>query len=354
MVSRIKDKGRKLMKDIFANKKLILIIGIICIMIILVIILFLTRDKGEEQVLFEEVGYPVSVEQEKNGDMQITLDGSQTPDLSWSAKVENEAIVSCAADGEEKKGKITYRISPKAEGETVVNFERSGDLKGTAITATSINMSVRVITEEGKLKACSGGETVMSGTAAIMGENTETPFVLENALSDSASIYFPKGNDEWWVADPNGILETTGMTGENGEVWVAVYRKPADEGTTETTEGETEEATEAGGPADMVYVYQDGEYKWVKIESLNEEYTVGWSEVDPEDVTEVVAEPDTETTEETFTDILARYAGTSKTAEDGTVQTVLLCRNVVTKTNEFINVTISPNGVITLAVGKEP
>ena len=72
----------------------------------------------------ENTNYPFTWEVKKNGTVLVNLDGSYTPDYSWSVVNPDEDIASVEVKKNEKNGKITYKIVPKAEGSVNLEFIR--------------------------------------------------------------------------------------------------------------------------------------------------------------------------------------------------------------------------------------
>ena len=72
----------------------------------------------------EDIGYPYSYEIKGNGKITLTLDGSATPDAKWEVIDTDDAIINVEPKKEEKAGKITYVITPEAEGNIDISFRR--------------------------------------------------------------------------------------------------------------------------------------------------------------------------------------------------------------------------------------
>ena len=310
------------------KRKLLVAIPILAIIAIIVVILILTRDKGaEEQVLLSDSGYPVSVA-EAGSELRVTLDGSKTKDFLWSAKVENEDLISIALQGEEKKGKATYMISPKMDGYTSVEFTRAGNGEGAENTAVSIVFPVLVYRENEKLQVSYTDEAYIRTLNETGGVSLEYPFLLENREDGTAVITFPKGESDWLFLDPDGIVETETMIGPNGENMRNVYRLS----TGETNSGDAEEPVASG------------EGYW-EIES--DEQGKGHL-VFKEKKTEQSSEADYYDTQK------EKYKGHSSIAEDGSGSTLLLAISKSQNVTEFIRVNIDAEGSIWIAMGDEP
>lgn len=307
------------------KKKLIVAIPILVVIAVIVLILILTRDKEEDQDrFFADSGYPVSIE-ENGANLKVTLDGSKTKDLSWSVKVNDEAIVSVEPKGEEKKGKATFLVSPKQGGLVDVEFIRSGAESGSEVTAVNLVLPVLVQEEEGKLKAFCAEEAYIRSLNETGGSELEYPYFLENHEDGTAAITFPKGDSDWVFVDPDGVVRTGASVGENGESIRNVYR--------EANSAEEPEAEESSKTYRMEYVKgEDGKtgFKFVEVEKAD------------------APAPDFYDTE------AEKYKGHSSIAEDGSGSTLLLAISKSQNVTEFIDVKISEGGRITLSLGKEP
>ena len=164
------------------KRKLIAVIPILVIIAILIVILILTREKEPEGVpLFNVTEYPVSYVQ-NGADIEVTLDGSKTPDFAWSFVNRGEDNLEVKAKGEEKKGKITYVLSPRASGSAEVDFLRSGEVDGVACEAIRFTLPVYVSSsEEGLVVSLQTGETV-SGTVVIGGATEHPIYIIDFLL----------------------------------------------------------------------------------------------------------------------------------------------------------------------------
>ena len=83
----------------------------------------------------EDTNYPFTWEEKKNGTILVNLDGSYSPDYTWSVLNSDDTIASVEAKKDEKNGKITYKITPKAEGYTTVEFIREKEAPAITVPA---------------------------------------------------------------------------------------------------------------------------------------------------------------------------------------------------------------------------
>lgn len=321
------------------KRKLIIISPLIVVVVILCVILFLTRDKGDRVTLLEGTDYPVIYETDGQK-MTLTLDGSKTKELKWKAEAEDGDVVEVAENGEETKGKATYIISPKMEGLTNVIFTRSGEDGGVELEAVRLRIPVFVTkaesAEEGELTAFYREEAAILSEAFVAGKNTEYPFLLQNT-EDGVEISFPKGRDSWRFRDPNGVIGTTAFLDEEGQASLLLSRN---EFSGESGKLEVEEVE-----------WVIPKYHIEKVKRGDEELEIlvpDGTEKDTSVSTEE-AESGTATGQD---EIFERYAGSSVTEEDGTIKTVLVA--AFGEVVEFIDVKITPEGIITATLGKEP
>ena len=84
---------------------------------------------GKNSTFQEGAGtnYPFSWKQKSNGQILVTLNGSYTPDYTWTAVSEDESVAVVEVKKEEKNSIVKYLITPKAEGRTTVTFIRMND-----------------------------------------------------------------------------------------------------------------------------------------------------------------------------------------------------------------------------------
>ena len=84
---------------------------------------------GKNSTFQEGAGtnYPFSWKQKSNGQILVTLNGSYTPDYTWTAVSEDESVAVVEVKKEEKNSIVKYLITPMAEGRTTVTFIRMND-----------------------------------------------------------------------------------------------------------------------------------------------------------------------------------------------------------------------------------
>ena len=311
------------------KRKLLVAIPILAIIAIIVVILILTRDKGtEELILLQDSGYPITLS-EKEAELKITLDGSKTKDFSWSFHAENEDLITVTAQGEEKKGKVTYVISPKVTGLSEVEFTRTGTVAGTETTVVSIVLPVLVYEEEGKLFVRHAEDAYLSALNETGGATLEYPYFLENQEDGTAVITFPKGDSDWTFIDPDGVVGTEFLVGPDGEAMRNVYRI--------ATGGNTSSSEEAGAeeiPEGYYWGVEKDEEGNPQFKLIKYEETDGGSDYYDEQV--------------------EKYKGHSSVESDGSATTILLAMSKSQNVTEFIQVNIDSDGSIRIALGEEP
>ncbi len=331
------------------KRKLIVAIPILAVIALLLLILFLTRDKEQDrEKLLADSGYPVSLA-EDGEKLKVNLDGSKTEDLTWNVKVENTDMLSVSRQGEEKKGKAGFLISPNIAGLTNVIFTRSGDVAGQELTVAEIELPVIVYEEEGRLVARAAEEAVVKEAKDVGGSALEYPYILENHEDGTADISFPKGEADWVFLDPDGIVGTNDNVGADGKSVRSVYRKSvtsSDQGSAVTTEAGSNEAS-TGEAAQA-----EGNTGAVDMDGYRLVMTTG---DDGRQHVELVKGEATEAEAPDYYDIqVEKYKGHSSVAEDGTVSTLLLAISQSQDVTEFIDVKISAAGSITISSGTEP
>ena len=166
-----------------------------------------------EQSYFENSGYPVKVVL-SGKELRIELDGSKSPDSEWtvvSDDTEGE-VLKTETDGEEKDSKLSVVGTPVSIGYAMLTFTRSGEVKGLAYNAVTIEADISVTSDDdGNLKAAVSDIRQSTSNAGAL--DTETPFLL-----DGNTVILPAGGD--WVLTPyneNGNIPYGLITVYDGE-----------------------------------------------------------------------------------------------------------------------------------------
>ena len=80
----------------------------------------------------EDTNFPYTWKEERKGTILLTLDGSYgSQDYHWSAVSSDEKVLQVTVVKKEKNGKISYRVTPLAEGPAQVTFVREREVQGT-------------------------------------------------------------------------------------------------------------------------------------------------------------------------------------------------------------------------------
>ena len=82
----------------------------------------------------EGTQYPFTWSVASNGTVTVKLNGSVTPDYHWTAVSDNESVMIVKQKGTEKKGKATFKISPKSEGTATIRFVREREVVANTYT----------------------------------------------------------------------------------------------------------------------------------------------------------------------------------------------------------------------------
>ena len=369
------------------KRKLIAIIPILVIIAILVVILIVTREKKPEETPLVNVSdYPVTYLQ-NGADLEITLDGSKTPDFAWSVVNRGEDVLEVKAKGEEKKGKITYILSPKTAGPAEVEFIRSGETDGVVYDAIRFAVPVYVNSEEtGLVVSLQDGERVSGGTV-VVGAATERPIYIKRDEDGDLQLEFPKGLGDWVLFDPNGEVELLSMLGDQQQTVMVPYATAAvnagDDEITESTESkegfapvETTESEEGFAPAETTESAEDAAAREKRAAELYNQYLEIKRQVEAGEIQLPTEEPATEDatdaegnylpssmmqelpekseSEKKLAELAEKYKDTVSVLENGSKQTLVVAYSYDMNTVEFIDVVIDTEGQIYMSLGSDP
>ena len=213
------------------NKKVIIIAAVVLAVVIAVIIILAVRsatnkriEKNRNVKLYEETDYPFSYKDTGVG-IRFTLDGSKTPDLKWDVVVGDEDYVSADAEGEEVDGKVSYVVSPVNGGTTDIHFIRKTKVAELDVNVVDIGVNVYVDRLDEALDVIVLGDAEYVKGPDIVGEDTDSPVIINNASSDAyvdasedayygdndknlfkGDIYFVNGQGDWMIESPDGRL----------------------------------------------------------------------------------------------------------------------------------------------------
>ena len=123
----------------------------------------------------EGTNFPYTWEEESKGTVLIKLDGSYGPkDYRWTVTSNDEEIVKVQVVKKEKKGVVSYRVTPLAEGAAQVTFTRQREVQGTAEGAEEADVTENEETT---------GNEIANG-----GENSASAAEEELEVSDEAML----------------------------------------------------------------------------------------------------------------------------------------------------------------------
>ena len=183
------------MKEILYRYRLPIII--VAVMLVLVIAGLVIRmlgggDGGEGySEFFTESMYPASCEEQKDGSIRITVDGSATKELSWKVKNETKSLWKMDTKKKEKKGVLTVTFIPKDTGYASVRFTRKKKISGIKVTVASIHVECVIsMSDEGTL--ITSVSDIYQDAASYGASDSDTPYII-----DGQRIRLPGGGD--WV-----------------------------------------------------------------------------------------------------------------------------------------------------------
>ena len=364
------------------KRKLLVALPLIILLIIIIIILILTRKKDPEGTpLLNTSDYPVTFQQ-VGTDIEISLDGSKTPDFTWSAVNRGNDVVEIKPKAEEKKGKITYILSPKLEGSTDVEFVRNGEKDGMTYDAIRFTFPVHVgMTEEGLTVSLEPGQEITGGTL-VGGADTEHPFLIKRDDKGELRVEFPKGNADWILFDPNDEVEMLSMLGDNAQmvmvphVSAAISTDTEDSNNAEGAEGNTTKSSESTKntesssekkelskeekhAADVYAQYLElkkkveaGEVELATVEVPTEASTDANGNYIPYDGP--IQIPKQTESEKKLSELKEKYQGTTSVLEDGSKRTLIIAYSESMNATEFIDVVIDTEGKVYMYLGSDP
>ncbi|MBQ6230221.1 MAG: hypothetical protein IJJ74_03785 [Eubacterium sp.] len=191
------------------NKKKVIIVVIIIVALLLAaglaFFLLLGKKGGSSKTkLFSDSDYPCEYKVTKSG-VELTLDGSKTPDLKWEYEMKRDGIFEITTKSEENKGKVTYNIKVLRGGSTDITFKRKDEFAGYNYDAASVTLTLFAL-----MKDDENYEIVVSEEASVESEmvtkvagDTDSPFLIVNSSSGNSYIVFPEGSSDWLVNDPS-------------------------------------------------------------------------------------------------------------------------------------------------------
>ena len=333
------ETGEPVQRKISAKNKLLIALPFIIVILILVMILVITGEKKTEKtVLLERGGYSVTAQEEKDPDLRITLDGSPSTDSTWAMDMPENRFLEVREAGQEKKGKAEYILSPKEEGETEITFTRKAEVRGVSYEVVRVTLPILVSLEEGKLSLDFEDDMDIRLGSMVGAADTDKPYLIRNEEDGTASITLTDSKDDWYFEDPDNVVRISTMVDSDGR---QSYTVTADDGSEQAAVDEKEDP-------ESLYHFEmqmvDGVETAVPVKGTPKNESEG-------KVTEV---PPDDGFENPYTAILDQYKGHSSKAEDGSRKTLILAISKKSDVTEFIDATVSPEGVVQLAPGQAP
>ena len=217
-------------------------------------------NKNEVHQGGEGTNFPYTWQVKNNGSVVVKLDGSYAPDYTWVVDEPAQTVVKVEAIGNEKKGAISYRITPLAEGNAVVTFTRRKELsqdliaqdmdQGSDYEAVRKAIGETVAESEATESETAESEASESETAeteVAESETTESEAAenetAESSIEEAPPVVIPKG-DTPPVAGPMEVERIPGslVLSVDADSTVSVETNTVNkESTTEPTDSESTE-----------------------------------------------------------------------------------------------------------------
>ena len=215
-------------------------------------------NKNEVHQGGEGTNFPYTWQVKNNGSVIVKLDGSYAPDYTWVVDEPAQTVVKVEAIGNEKKGAISYRITPLAEGNAVVTFTRRKELSQDLIAQDMDQGSDYEAVRKAIGETVAESEATESETAeskAAESESAESE-AAERSSDEASTVVIPKGD----TPPAAGPMEVEHMPGGlvlsvGADSTVAVETNTINtETTTELTDSEsTETLDETGADWNTLY-----------------------------------------------------------------------------------------------------
>jgi len=177
----------------------------------------------------EGTNFPYTWQEQSNGTVVIKLDGSYAPDYTWSAENSDETVIKVETAGKEKKGIVSYRVTPLAEGTASVTFIRRRDCPEDMTLAAETD--AEDLTES--LTAAENEGVTDGGTQVV--DKGEAPSVQPLPVERMAgSLRFTGGEDTDGGSETaqsaeteveNGSDEASAYEQDDAYDWYSVYRE---------------------------------------------------------------------------------------------------------------------------------
>ena len=151
-------------------------------------------DAVTETDYFKDSDYPVHIT-EKGTEINIKLDGSKTPELTWDTAIEPGGIIFAENDAKEDNGVLNSLVKPKGGGYVTISYVRSAEIAGRKYAVAKIDVDIIATAADDGTISVSVSD-VRQALASVGAVDTETPYILEGN-----KVILPNGGD-WTLTPP--------------------------------------------------------------------------------------------------------------------------------------------------------
>ena len=151
-------------------------------------------DAVTETDYFKDSDYPVHITA-KGTEINIKLDGSKTPELTWDTAIEPGGIIFAENDAKEDNGVLNSLVKPKGGGYVTISYVRSAEIAGRKYAVAKIDVDIIATAADDGTISVSVSD-VRQGLASAGAVDTETPYILEGN-----KVILPNGGD-WTLTPP--------------------------------------------------------------------------------------------------------------------------------------------------------
>ena len=151
-------------------------------------------DAVTETDYFKDSDYPVHITA-KGTEINIKLDGSKTPELTWDTAIEPGGIIFAENDAKEDNGVLNSLVKPKGGGYVTISYVRSAEIAGRKYAVAKIDVDIIATAADDGTISVSVSD-VRQALASVGAVDTETPYILEGN-----KVILPNGGD-WTLTPP--------------------------------------------------------------------------------------------------------------------------------------------------------
>ena len=180
----------KRVKQVISVILIVILIGILTVSMIV-------SDKKNTYQGGEGTNFPYTWKEERGGSLLVKLDGSYGSETyHWSAVSSDENILKVEVVRKEKKGKITYRVTPLAEGSAQVSFSRERNVRE--------DTDVEVVSDVSDIEDSVSGSSISGNETDLILERTDSGEEMsfdeaENTLEEE--LEFSEGEDPFFTEE---------------------------------------------------------------------------------------------------------------------------------------------------------